>query len=311
MTPAPGRHSRRLERDRHLTASLWFSAMLAVHGCAVQPPATSTATEDPPAEDWRASLGSIGIVSVLPSPEGRLEGPVGVGNESAKGAGTTALYAAGGLVRMGGVGGLLLAPIGLIVGGVIGGVTGAVRAVPENAAREIQASVQRVVDERDWQAELRQRVVSRAQGETEFEIVDLHTRATPQGTGSPEHAAGAADGVQSLLEVGIHSVRLSVSRGSDLRLTIAIDARARVIRIADHTVLWTDDGLLASTSPNRSFSEWNADGGALIGNEFAGAMEYLARVICHELFGKPLENPWQWPVEPLHVWPPKGYPPPG
>ena len=91
----------------------------------------------------------------------------------------------------------------------------------------------------------------------------------------PDYTMVAARDVNTVLEIGISQIALAGEGGRDPALVLTIIARARLIRVADDVVLWSDDQF-AFKSPSADFSVWSADDYALLKTEFADGLDSLA-----------------------------------
>ena len=288
--PRSWRCRSRSRKDRVL-AVVCIGSLIFAQGCSTKPP-----PQPPPSEALRASLGTVGVVSVVPAPEGRLNptGP-GVGGGAAGGAARGALeglsqaaHSATGAAGGGGALGALVAlviltPVYVVVGGVAGGAVGAAAIIPESAAKEIETTLRQVVAEHEPQAELRRLVMARAAAETTEKTIDLGTGGIIDPGVMPDYALLAAKGVQTVLEVGVLAISLTGKGGSDPVLVLSVDARARLIHAADNLVLWSDEHVRFAT-PSHKYSEWSAEEAALLKSDLERGLEVLARQINDKVF---------------------------
>ena len=235
--------------------------LLLAQACATSPPA-------PLGQDVRASLGTIGVISVGPELTADVSGPIGTGREAGRGA--LKGGALGGLTGAGAgaLAGLstgpcapvlvpVLAGIGAAGGLVIGAGTGAivrgVRAVPTETAESLEAVLRDGLASRDLPADLRQRVLNRA-SMTPRQAVDLG--ALNRDPSAPhDYTAFAANGVQSVLEITVTEIVFDGEGGRDPTFALQMKVQVRLIRIADNEVLWTRDEII-SRGANVYVSSW-------------------------------------------------------
>jgi hypothetical protein len=281
-----------LSRASAAVASACVAVLLmCAPGCATTPKPIPL-----PSQEVRASLGKVGVISVGVALDGTVSGPVGVGHEIGKGALRGGAIGGLGLAGTGALLGLGCGPcapacvpafasLGAVGGLVLGGSTGAiyhgVTAIPESTAMEIVASFSRIVTESDIQSDLRMRVIGagRVNGP-----IDLGIGRTGDPVPMPDYTMVATRGVNTVLEVGISQMVLAGEGGRDPAFVLTIIARARLIRVADDVVLWSDDQF-AFNSPSADFSVWSADNYALLKMEFANGLDALARDIAGKVFG--------------------------
>ncbi len=279
------RNWRRRSRSRidRVLAVVCTGALIFTQGCATKPPPLP-----PPSEALRASLGTVGVVSVVPAPEGKLNPTSpGIGGGAALGGvGVLAAGAAGG-GQVGGPAGLVVgAALGVVllpVGAVAGAIIGAAENIPESTAKEIETMLRQVVAEHEPQADLRRLIMARAAAETTEKTIDLGTGGVIDPTVMPDYAPLAAKGVQTVLEVGVLAIGLTGKGGSDPDLVLSIDARARLIQVAGNRVLWSDEQMRFVTASHK-YSEWRATEAAQLKSDFEGGLEVLARQINDKVF---------------------------
>lgn len=259
----------------------------------------------PLGRETRASLGTVGVYSVGPPLDASLSGPVGVGKQSlegaAKGGGIGLLSGAGGGALTGAGVGLFCGPFvpvcvpvfaifgaaaggagGLVVGSTIGAANRGVNAIPTDAADGARAAFSAALAGRELQAEMRRRVLDVAGGEGGNRL-DLGGEDTLDPAPTPDYGRFAERGAHAVLEVGIVHLALSGKGGRNPRLVLAIDARARLIRIPDNHVLWSDQHLTFE-SPRANLSEWTADDSRLLRSELDHGLDFLAARIAGGVF---------------------------
>src|SRR5262245_10507711 len=256
-------------------------------------------------EEARASLGPVGVYSVGPPLDASLSGPIGVGKQSlegaAKGGGIGLASGAGGGALTGAGIGLFCGPFapvcvplfaiwgaaigaagGLVVGSTTGAVNRGVNAIPTDAAEGARTAFSAALAGRELQAELRRRVLDVAGGQA-AERIDLGSESIPTTVSTPDYGRFAQRGARAVLEVGIARLALDGKGGRNPRLVLAIDARARLIRVPDNHLLWSAEHLTFE-SPKAKLSEWTADDSRLLRSELDHGLDFLAARIAAGVF---------------------------
>jgi hypothetical protein len=205
--------------------------------------------------------------------------------------GTPSGFVAGGLAGLiCGPGAWLCVPVGALVGGAAGlvgggayaGITKGQNAVPESTAAEIRTTLAGVIADRDLQADLRQQVLKNADGAPMG--VDLGTGAAAPVV-APDYST-LGERVGTVLEISLTQLALAGKGGTNPTLTLVIAARARLIRIADHRVLWSAEEV-RHESPPALFTLWRVRNSDLLKAEIDDGLEAVARQIGQALFVPP------------------------
>lgn len=264
--------------------------LLVAQGCATTPPPA------PLTQEIRASLGTVGVTSIGPELAGDVSGPVGTGKEAGRGA--VKGGAIGGLsgAGIGALAGLTTGPCapvavpffagigalgGLAVGAGTGAIVRAVNAIPTETAESLEAALNGAVSSRDLPADLRQRVLARASA-APAQPVDLGgTHGDPAGP--REYTMFAANGVHSVLEVTITEIVFAGEGGRNPSFALSIRAQARLIRVADNQVMWSNDQI-EFRSPEADVSAWTAQESGHLAAELGSGLELLGQRISNEVF---------------------------
>jgi hypothetical protein len=272
-----------------------LATSLMVQSCAIPPEAPS-----PPSESVRASLGKVGVVSVGSALGGTVSGPIGVGNEAAKGIFEGGAIGGASGAGVGAVVGLVCGPFllvcvpvfasvgavgGVVVGGGAGGIIKGTNAIPEGAATNIQAALYNAIAKRDLQNELRRHVLERANAGRANNAIDLGIGKTVDPSTPPDYALFTSSGVNTVLEITIAQIAFTSEGGTTPTFLLSIDARARVIQIPGNLVLWSDEHM-AFKSPAAEFSLWIAKDSDLLKSEIESGLETLARQITETVLLK-------------------------
>jgi len=255
-------------------------------------------------QDIRASLGTVGVYSIGPTLNTSVSGPIGVREETlkgaAKGGGIGVLSGIGGGALTGAGVGLVCGPFavicspifavwgaaiggtgGLVAGGTIGAVNHHAHAIPVDVADGARTAFAGAIAGRDLQADLRREIVSSASGSS-GSWIDVGADGGTEPAPNPDYGRFAERGANSVLEVGIVHLVLDGEGGKDPELALAIDARTRLIRVPSNNVLW-GDGHLSFESPKVPLSQWTADDSRLLKSEIDRGVQVLAQRIEGEI----------------------------
>jgi hypothetical protein len=241
----------------------------------------------PPSEALRSSLGTVGVVSVVLPPQGGVSGPIGVGRQAAMGFGRQAAAGASGFAAAAAAGGAGVAAIVVLpvvaAAALIDAAGEAIAAIPESTAEDIESTLRETVALHDPQPRLRSGLVAWAGQARREPPIDLGVGEAANPAFAPDYARLAERGVQTVLEVGVLTATFSGEGGRNPDLSFSMRARARLIRISDKQVLWSDERLAFSTTSHR-FSEWKANDAALLKSVIDSGVESFARRISDRTF---------------------------
>jgi hypothetical protein len=239
----------------------------------------------PPGEAARSGFGTVAVTSGRFAPRlGIVGGPAkgageGAGRGAATGAvGTIAVGSSGGGYAA--IAGLLLAPVGAVVGALAGAIVAepAVKIEErENAARVIVAA-QRIQDD------LRDRVVAAGRDLTPHTLIALADRGPSAAVERPDYRSLLQEGIQTVLEVGVESVTLENSAWGpiDPYLWLVMTVKTRLVHTADNAELYANS--LTYTGENgRTLTEWVGGPGGFR-DELHHAYAVLAEKIVEEVF---------------------------
>jgi hypothetical protein len=180
------------------------------------------------------------------------------------------------------LGAIIGAAGGAVTGTVGGAIAGGANALPAETANEITAALGIALGDRDLAAELAGRVLARTAADG-LAVVNLGAAEVPELTPVPAYSRFDGTGVNTVLELHIAQVALTREERGDAPFSLAINAGARLIRISDGQVLWSDPSLLM-LSPPEQLGVWLAPGGDLLRTEIDAGVERLALRICAEIF---------------------------
>ena len=247
---------------------IWLSITLLLlqWGCAHAPP-----YPQPPSEEVRAALGTIGVVSAAVTSETQLKGPT---RGKLHGAGKGAAYGA----LQGMVAGLeayiIGAPVFGAIGGTIGLGLGAIIARSGSEVKETEAALTKALGELKVQETIRDRVLEEAREKTQHTFVLVEDQVP--------YSSLADKGIDTVLEVGVLELKFE-GKGINPPLTLVMSVRARLIRVSDETELYVYTLDPPSTNA-RKFTEWAADDARPLRDELEDINQYLAKQIVEKLF---------------------------
>jgi hypothetical protein len=173
--------------------------------------------------------------------------------------------------------GVLLMPVGVMVGGVVGGIHGTPKEATEAAGNELR----KACAELDFQETVRKDVIAAMRKQTRHPVI----QAGKFGTGSIARA-------NSLLEVNVQAAGLCGSKYKNARLPLFLRGQVRLLSWPDGAVLYELSWL--HTSGNRTFCGWAAQGARPFRRELAIASRALAESIITQIFlaGPPRKSDW-------------------
>ena len=188
---------------------------------------------------------------------------------------------------------LIIYFVGLPVAAVVGGIEaegekGGARLSNKDKS-EIEATFRKAVAEHRAEDELRERVVAQASTAMVQKIIDMGTGGVINPAKKTDYAPFAEKGVETILEVGVIDIAVSVGddRSGDRYLTVSVAGRARLIRVADGRVLWSDEER-ALHREGHSLPQWNLNDDVRLTSEVVGALDNLAQEFVFKAF---LESP--------------------
>jgi len=264
--------------------------LLLAQGCA------TTSSPAPLGQDVRASLGTLGVISVGPELMADISGPIGTGREAGRGA--VKGGAIGGLsgAGVGALAGLatgpcapVLVPVfagigaagGLVIGAGTGAIVRGVRAVPTETAESLEAVLHDGLASRDPSADLRQRVLNRA-SMTPRQAVDLGALNRDPST-PHDYRAFAQNGVQSVLEITVTEIVFDGEGGRDPTFALQMKVQVRLIRVVDNELLWARDDLVYRGA-EVSVSSWTAPELGYLATQIDEVLESLSGQIADAVF---------------------------
>ncbi len=290
---------------------LTLGLLLVQAGCAtgLAPVPPRSLPSLPP--EIRAQLGRVGVVSGRFVPATVVERPAaGKVRGAAKGAAAGALGVTAGMAgaaafsRVGcsGEGCALAAVIGLgvligaaTVGTVVGAIVGAVTTESAVKAREAQAALQHAYAELNIQQTLRDRIVSIARAEAQFDLIPVADPSPADPDVDVDYRPLVAQDLDTVFEVSVTGLGLTGDRSVNPPLALSATTRIRVIRSRDGAELYRHD--LPYRNGSRKFVEWAANDAAAFREALDAAYTDISRQIIRLV----------WPSA---QFPPAAVPPP-
>jgi hypothetical protein len=191
-----------------------------------------------PSKEFRANLGTIGVVSGHFQPEVRFWKPMTRGTGALHAAGQGALVAADmvgrGCSGMGCAGIIAAIPVGAIVGSIVG----AVKGVPSQKMKETEDALNHYLLTINFQETMLERFLSVAREETRFPFVLFEVQGPNELDEEVTYSSLSARDIDTVLEISVRKcglLRTEKSINPSLRLVMAVGIR--LIRLTDGTVL--------------------------------------------------------------------------
>jgi len=179
----------------------------------------------------------------------------------------------------GGVAGILLSPVGAVVGSVVGAFT----ADPAAIVVQREETARQILTNRALQEALRDRLAAAGRVQTGGKFVVLADDRGPAARDTQVgYAALAQEGIGTVLEVRVDNVHLE-GGGIDPPLALRMTARTRIVRTAGDLELYASS-LTYSGGEQHTLEEWVARDGELLRRELERADAILAEKIVDEVF---------------------------
>lgn len=271
-----------------------------------------------PSDAIRAQVGAAGVVASEFAPETDFSHPV-PGKPLAALVGMTGNLGVGVLgaaACLGTYGAFSLACVvaiwtpGMMVTGIVEGVD---KGVTVSDWLDSSRNLGRAAPEREAQETLRDAVVATAVGRrTGQPAVSLLEGGPRDVKASASYRPLAAQGLDTVLEVavvrldleraprgplGTYGLSLSWENVFDPSLELVVEARARLVRVADDAVLFTRP--YRHSGPRRTFVEWGRDGAEPFREALDTALKALGNEIAGDFFGFPPAPPAEPVLPPL------------
>jgi hypothetical protein len=252
---------------------------LCSFGCATSRPALSPEIRD--------QLGNIGIVSAKYPPEVSMsapaKGPVaGLGIGAASGS-LDVLGALSGGKEIGAILSVILVPVGAVVGGIHGAAVAESSEKVETAEAVLMRAIEACMSQEIMSHDLCAVAKSRT-GRSFIEIKDYGPSVPDE---QPDYSRLANNDIQTVIEITVLQYGLMKAPPLEVNppLSFFINARARVVKTADGSVLYSNTFKYKSTKLAQS--DWAADNARRFRNKWENAFSILSERIVEALFELP------------------------
>jgi hypothetical protein len=255
----------------------------------------------PPSSGERALYGSVGVVQAYTLPKtdidvvvkGRLKG-AGVGAVAALVVVSPVLA---GLNPTNSEEASILGAT-LLSAASFGAIFGAIMATPKAEAVSFERLVKEIPERTSPQQDLQDEVLRAGAEWVENQLVPVYEVELTFIDNVANYNALAVKGIQTVLEASVERIALGSKKGgSDPPLKLMMDARSRLIRARDGTVV--NVARFRHTGFPRRFAEWAADNAALLNREYEDGIRKLALAIINWNF--PGETGMEWPAHTIVV----------
>ncbi len=258
-------------------------ALLFLFSCAAVPKMQSL----PPAEEFRANLGTIGVVSGRFQPEVAFQKPMTKGAAAGYGAGV------GSLVVLQGIGnanygntapGAALVALGLIpVGAAIGSIVGAIQGIPSSKIKASEDALNDYLATVDFQETMRERFLSVAREQTQNVLVLIEEEGPNALDEEVTYGSLSDKGIDTVFEISVRKCDLRrIAKGINPSLRLLMAVGIRLIRPADGTVLYSRN-FVHDWGDLRKFSDWAVNDAQPFREALDHAFQYLATEIVNTL----------------------------
>lgn len=182
--------------------------------------------------------------------------------------------------------------------------------VPANTAAEFESAINKAVAAMDVQNALAARLAAIVKSDPQVRLATVSATGPDKPTARPDYARLRTAGIGTVLEVAITEIGFNGCIQNNLEcrpphvLYLFMRAQARLVRVLDGTVLleWP----LKYKGGYHELTQWFADGGRLLGEEFELANRALAERVYDEAFlitptALPIDGKcWLAPLYPVH-----------
>ncbi len=165
----------------------------------------------------------------------------------------------------------------------VGAVVGAISAMPDDEAASSEKLAVEILTRMGTQEVLRDEILKEGSGKTERSFLPVHAIGPVSVDNDVTYSSLAGSGIDTVLEVAMRRIALETDKwGSEPPLKLAMNARCRLARVADNTVI--DDHLYLAQSAPAKLSEWTADHAARLEAEYEQGYRKLAADVISRLF---------------------------
>jgi hypothetical protein len=251
-------------------------------------------------DDTKVNLGVIGIVSGRYDPDIKLREPMGKTAGAFSGAGASALSVAKTAGGMGKAGVFLLPliPVAAVVGAIAGGSAG----VSGEQVQATRASIGTAIRELKVQESLQNQLTEHMGEKTTYPLVRLEGLGPTSQATRTGYDSLSGRNLDSLFEIGVTSVNLEglgYTPGSGLEyinsnLWLSVDARVRLIRVADNTEVFNRSFTTTCYGQRLRLLEWGAHDAALLRQEIPRCLSSVRDRIVKDYWAPSRDLTGEW-----------------
>lgn len=275
-----------MQQVRRRRSTLQISiALLVIHLAYAERIQALPQLPQPPSNELRAHLGTIGVVSVQFAPEVKMLTPAkGWASGAAKGAVQTEgklMNATSAGRELGAICCVVLTPFALCGGAL----SGAAKAPSAAEVKETQEKLNKDVPTNiEIQEKMRAELLQVAREETHYAFVVLEDRGPVAPNEKLNYRSLEGHGIDTVLEIGVLNFGLK-GDWTEINppLTFFMTLRTRLITIAGGEVVYAAT-LKYQSLTNHKFDVWAANDGQLLKDEFSPCYSTLAEKIVEEVF---------------------------
>lgn len=271
-------------RKTCMTAATIGLLLMLVYGCA-KPPTTYTMPPDE-VESFRASINKVAIVFAKYKSIAHIDLPAkgvlpAAGRGFVSGAGTTIAAGVVSPVPGGTIIGVILSPIG----GIVGSVHGMITAEPSDKVEAVEAALYEAGDRLD-SMNLRERfkedLLRLGNEETDLDFVYMGETGPVSAEDVPVYRAEDLAGADTVLEVRPLRAGLWGLWTVNPPSSPFVEIRVRLIRVSNGKVILDD--VIMCAGEERAYDEWAADNGNLFVKEILKTIPRLTEKVIDDTF---------------------------
>jgi hypothetical protein len=239
-----------------------------------------------PPEEFKANLGTIGVVSANFQPEVHLGKPMGKGTAAlhfaGKGAGVGLWVAAQGA----NAGPAAFVLLGFVpIGAAIGSVVGLAKGMPYTEIKEPEKAIRSYLATVNFQETMRERFLSVAREQARYPFVPIEVQGPKTPDEEVTYASLSESGIDTVLEISVHKCELfnrDKNRGVNPHFYLGLVAGIKLIRVTDGKVIYSEK-FVDQWSNSLKFSEWGANDAEPFREGLDHAFQYLAGLMVDRI----------------------------
>jgi hypothetical protein len=259
---------------------LWLSIAIILttqFGCAHKPPIRH------PSEQVRSQLGSIGVVSALFIPKVEFLTPAkGVLEGAGTGAAIGGVEMFRGSLYSGGPAGWLLGLILAPVGGLVGSVVGGAMAEPAAKVEKEETTLRNVLTELKIQQTMRDYFLQIAREKTNLLFVVLEEQGPVTPDEEINYCSLSGNGIDAVLEISVLNFGLTGPTGINPPIEFFMNLRLKLIRTIDGEMVYVTT--MRYEGKKLKFADWSANNAQSFREEYKRSYLNLSERIVENLF---------------------------